>query len=95
MSEHINNREYRQKILKELIGELHEGKSVEEVKARFADLIEGQGCPSCDTCQPNIFTKEEWIIQTFDEIEELKKRISKQEAKIKLLRGMVKRLKKE
>ena len=41
MSEMINNREYRQKILKELIGELHEGKSVEEVKARFADLIEG------------------------------------------------------
>ena len=41
MSEVINNREYRQKILKELIKELHEGKSVEEVKARFATLIEG------------------------------------------------------
>lgn len=41
MSELINNREHRQKILKELIMELHEGKSVEEVKARFATLIEG------------------------------------------------------
>ena len=41
MSEMINNREYRQKVLKELIGELHEGKSVEEVKARFTELIEG------------------------------------------------------
>lgn len=41
MSELINNREYRQKILKELIKELHDGKSVEEVKERFAHLIEG------------------------------------------------------
>ncbi|HPT87281.1 MAG TPA: DUF438 domain-containing protein [Bacillota bacterium] len=41
MSEYINNREYRQKVLKELIAELHQGKSVEEVKARFAKLIEG------------------------------------------------------
>lgn len=41
MSELINNREYRQKVLKELIMELHEGKSVDEVKARFATLIEG------------------------------------------------------
>ena len=41
MSEVINNREYRQKILKELIMELHNGKSPEEVKERFANLIEG------------------------------------------------------
>lgn len=41
MSEYINNREYRQKVLKELIMELHEGKSVEEVKERFGKLIEG------------------------------------------------------
>jgi len=31
MSEMINNREYRQKVLKELIKELHNGKSVEEI----------------------------------------------------------------
>jgi uncharacterized protein len=41
MSELINNREYRQKVLKELIMELHEGKSAEEVRERFAKLIEG------------------------------------------------------
>lgn len=41
MSELINNREYRQKVLKELITELHHGKTVEEVKDRFEKLIEG------------------------------------------------------
>lgn len=41
MSEIINNREYRQKVLKEIITELHSGKSVEDVKARFEKLIEG------------------------------------------------------
>lgn len=41
MSEIINNREYRQKALKELILELHDGKSVDEVKEKFAELIEG------------------------------------------------------
>ncbi|MDF2541198.1 MAG: domain S-box protein [Herbinix sp.] len=41
MSEYINNREYRQKVLKDLITQLHEGKTVEEVKEQFAKLIEG------------------------------------------------------
>ncbi|MCM0649861.1 DUF438 domain-containing protein [Clostridium swellfunianum] len=41
MSEIINNREYRQNVLKELIMELHEGKSVDQVRERFAKLIEG------------------------------------------------------
>lgn len=41
MSELINNREYRQKVLKEIISELHNGKSVEEVKPRFEELIQG------------------------------------------------------
>lgn len=41
MSEMINNREYRQKVLKGLIMELHEGKGVDEVKARFGELIKG------------------------------------------------------
>ncbi len=41
MSEIINNREYRQKVLKELVLELHAGKSPEAVKERFAKLIEG------------------------------------------------------
>lgn len=41
MSELINNREHRQEILKEVIRELHAGKSVEEVKEKFATVIEG------------------------------------------------------
>lgn len=41
MSEMINNREYRQKVLKELIGQLHQGKSVEEIKPQFEKLIQG------------------------------------------------------
>lgn len=41
MSEMINNREFRQKVLKELIMELHDGKTVEEVKPRFEHLIQG------------------------------------------------------
>ena len=41
MSEMINNREYRQKVLKELIRELHNGKSVDEVKPKFEELIKG------------------------------------------------------
>ena len=41
MSEYINNREYRQKVLKDIILELHAGKSVDDVKARFEELIRG------------------------------------------------------
>lgn len=41
VSELINNREHRQKLMKEVIMELHQGKSVEEVKERFASVIEG------------------------------------------------------
>lgn len=41
MSELINNREHRQETLKQVIKELHAGKSVEEVKAKFAKAIEG------------------------------------------------------
>jgi uncharacterized protein len=41
MSELINNREHRQKLMKEVIKELHEGKTVEEVKEKFQEVIEG------------------------------------------------------
>lgn len=41
MSEIINNREHRQKILKDIIKDLHKGKPVEEVKSRFEKLIQG------------------------------------------------------
>lgn len=41
MSELINNREYRQKVLKELIMELHHGKPLDEVKAKFEATFQG------------------------------------------------------
>ena len=41
MSELINNREHRQEMLKEVIRELHEGKTVDEVKEKFASVIDG------------------------------------------------------
>lgn len=41
MSKAINNREYRQAVLKELIGQLHEGRSVDEVKGRFEEVFGG------------------------------------------------------
>jgi uncharacterized protein len=41
MSELINNRERRAQILKELILELHEGKTVDEVREKFAAEFEG------------------------------------------------------
>lgn len=41
MSEEINNREYRQQVIKNLISELHAGKSVDEVKQTFEDAFEG------------------------------------------------------
>ncbi len=40
MSELINNREYRQQVLKEIISELHHGKSVDEVKAKFEEVFQ-------------------------------------------------------
>lgn len=41
MSEYINNREMRQKAIKDIIKQLHDGKSVEEVKQQFEDAFEG------------------------------------------------------
>jgi DUF438 domain-containing protein len=41
MSESINNRQYRQDVIKQVIAQLHEGKSVDEVKQQFSDAFEG------------------------------------------------------
>lgn len=41
MSEYINNREMRQKAIKDIIRKLHEGKTVEEVKAIFEEAFHG------------------------------------------------------
>jgi DUF438 domain-containing protein len=39
MSEEINNRKYRQEVIKDVISQLHAGKSVEEVKGRFDEAF--------------------------------------------------------
>lgn len=39
MSEYINNKEQRQNTIKDIIKQLHEGKSVEEVKQQFEDTF--------------------------------------------------------
>lgn len=54
MSEIINNREYRQKVLKELIMELYSGKSPDEVKARFEKLIEGVSASEISEMEQNL-----------------------------------------
>lgn len=41
MSESINNREYRKNVIKEVIKQLHEGKTVDEVKQQFEDAFAG------------------------------------------------------
>ena len=41
MSEFINNSELRKNTIKDIIRQLHEGKTVEEVKAQFEDAFEG------------------------------------------------------
>jgi len=43
MSEHIDNSTKRQETLKRLIRELHEGKSVDDVKEEFAQLLQDVG----------------------------------------------------
>lgn len=41
MSEEINNRKYRQQVIMDLLRQLHEGKTVDEVKSQFAEAFEG------------------------------------------------------
>ena len=41
MSKEINNTEYRKTVIERLIRQLHEGKSVDEVKAQFAEAFTG------------------------------------------------------
>lgn len=41
MSENINNRQYRKNVIKEIIRELHEGKTVDEVKQKFEKAFTG------------------------------------------------------
>lgn len=66
MSELINNREERKKVLKELIKELHQGKTVDDVKDRFNQLIKNIGAKE-------IAEMEEALIQEGVEVSEVKR----------------------
>jgi DUF438 domain-containing protein len=41
MSQEINNREYRKKVIKDLLSQLHAGKTVDEVKSQFEKAFSG------------------------------------------------------
>jgi DUF438 domain-containing protein len=41
MSQEINNREYRKRVIKDLIAQLHAGKTADEVKQQFEEAFEG------------------------------------------------------
>lgn len=41
MSKEINNRQYRQQVIRSLLEQLHAGKTAEEVKAQFEEAFEG------------------------------------------------------
>lgn len=66
MSEYINNREARQKQLKEIILDLHRGKTVDEVKSRFNDLIK-------DIAPTEISQMEQALISEGLPVEEVKR----------------------
>ncbi|HHU77538.1 MAG: DUF438 domain-containing protein [Caldicoprobacterales bacterium] len=57
MSEIINNREERQRILKELIKELHDGKTVDDVKERFDQLIKGVSVSEISQMEQNLIAE--------------------------------------
>lgn len=54
MSEFINNRYHRQKMLKEIIMELHNGKSADEVKAKFEELSRGVSASEIAEMEQNL-----------------------------------------
>ncbi|MCG0275188.1 MAG: DUF438 domain-containing protein [Thermosediminibacteraceae bacterium] len=66
MSELIHNREYRIKALKELIMDLHRGKSVDEVKQRFREIIK-------DVSAEEVSAMEQALIQEGMPVEEVQR----------------------
>ncbi|NYE56376.1 DUF438 domain-containing protein [Carboxydothermus ferrireducens] len=66
MSELINNREFRKKAIKEIILDLHRGKTVEEVKERFDEIIK-------DVAPTEITLIEQMLIQEGLPVEEVQR----------------------
>lgn len=57
MSESINNREYRKEIIKQVIKELHDGKSVDEVKQKFEEAFAGVSATEISEAEQALITE--------------------------------------
>jgi DUF438 domain-containing protein len=57
MSEYINNREMRQAAIKDIIKQLHEGKSVDEVKAIFEDAFQGVSASEISAAETSLIAE--------------------------------------
>ncbi len=57
MSEQINNRAYRKEVIKQVISELHKGKSVDEVKQIFSDAFEGVSATEISEAEQALITE--------------------------------------
>lgn len=57
MSEQINNREYRKEVIKQVIQELHEGKSVEDVKQKFEKAFAGVSATEISEAEQALITE--------------------------------------
>ncbi len=57
MSENINNREYRKNVIKQVIKELHEGKSVDEVKQKFEEAFAGVSATEISEAEQALITE--------------------------------------
>ena len=57
MSESINNREYRKDIIKQIIKELHDGKTVDEVKQKFEDAFKGVSASEITDAEQALITE--------------------------------------
>lgn len=66
MTELINNRQYRINLLKEIVMELHRGKSVEEVKEKFREAVK-------DISHEEVAAMEQALIEEGLPVEEIQK----------------------
>ncbi|MDF2948585.1 MAG: hypothetical protein K0R07_599 [Sedimentibacter sp.] len=57
MSENINNREYRKEVIKQVIKELHDGKSVDEVKQKFEEAFAGVSATEISEAEQVLITE--------------------------------------
>ncbi len=57
MSEQINNRAYRKEIIKQVLSELHKGKSVDDVKELFSDAFDGVSAAEISEAEQALITE--------------------------------------